>query len=332
MNSSTVIIGLAGVLVTAAPIIFAVIGETLAERSGVINLSVNGTIVLTAMAGFAVAVTTNNLLLGYLTGMVVGAFVALIIAFASITLHQSQVAVGFVLTYTTLSLAYFLGNPFTSLQGPTLQKLSIPVLSQIPILGRLFFSSDLMTYLSFMVIILAWVWIFRTRAGLVLQGIGERPAAAFVRGANVNRLRYIYTMLGGALVGLAGPIYSLGVKAGWKGPISGIDGFGWIALSITIFGGWNPLRAAFGAYLFALLQWLSLVAQPIFPSIPGQVLQVAPFPLMILTLLLVNIGDAEWVDRTLARLPEGTRKVLARILRALHASPPASLGLPFEPD
>lgn len=332
MNSSTVIIGLAGVLVTAAPIIFAVIGETLAERSGVINLSVNGTIVLTAMAGFAVAVTTNNLLLGYLTGMVVGAFVALIIAFASITLHQSQVAVGFVLTYTTLSLAYFLGNPFTSLQGPTLQKLSIPVLSQIPILGRLFFSSDLMTYLSFVVIVLAWVWIFRTRAGLVLQGIGERPAAAFVRGANVNRLRYIYTMLGGALVGLAGPIYSLGVKAGWKGPISGIDGFGWIALSITIFGGWNPLRAAFGAYLFALLQWLSLVAQPIFPSIPGQVLQVAPFPLMILTLLLVNIGDAEWVDRTLARLPEGTRKVLARILRALHASPPASLGLPFEPD
>jgi ABC-type uncharacterized transport system permease subunit len=329
MNLNTVIIGLAGVLVTAAPVIFAVIGETLAERSGVINLSVNGTIVLTAMVGFAVAVKTGSLVLGYFAGMVIGAFVALIIAFASITLRQSQVAVGFVLTYTTLSLAYFLGNPFTAVQGPTLQALPIPLLSKIPILGPLLFNSDLMTYLSFVIIFVAWVWVYKTRPGLVLQGIGERPAAAFVRGANVNRLRYFYTLLGGALVGLAGPIYSLGVKAGWKGTISGIDGFGWIALAITIFGGWNPLRAAFGAYLFALLQWLSLVVQPIIPSIPSQVLQVAPFPLMILTLLLVNISDAEWVDRTLARMPERSRKTMTKILRALHAFPPASLGVPF---
>ncbi len=329
MNVASVLIGLAGVLVTAAPVIFAVIGETFTERSGVINLSVNGTIVLAAMTGFAVAETTGSLLLGYLSGMLVGAFVALVIAFSSITLHQSQVAVGFVLTYTTLSLAYFLGNPFTGLQGPTLPHLPLPVLSNIPILGTLLFDSDLMTYLSILMIILAWVWVYKTRPGLVLQGIGERPAAAFVRGANVNKLRYIYTMVGGALVGLAGPIYSLGVKAGWKGTISGIDGFGWIALSITIFGGWNPLRAAFGAYLFAFLQWLSLVIQPVIPSIPSQVLQVAPFPLMILTLLLVNISDAEWVDRTLTRMPEKSRKVMSRVLRALHASPPASLGTPF---
>ncbi len=330
MDFNQLIIGLAGVLVTAAPVIFAVIGETFAERSGVINLSVNGSIVLSAMIGFAVAVHTNSVLLGYLSGMVVGAIIALIIAFASITLQQSQVAVGFVLTYTTLSLAYFLGNPYTGLQGPTLQHLPIPYLSQIPVIGTLFFDSDLMTYFSFILIATAWVYMFKTRAGLVLQGIGERPAAAFVRGANVNRLRYLYTILGGALVGIAGPMYSLGVKAGWKGTISGIDGIGWIALAITIFGGWNPLRAAFGAYLFALLQWLSLVLQPAFPAIPSQVLQVAPFPLMILTLLLVNISDAEWVDRTLASLPERPRKIASRILRALHASPPASLGVPFK--
>ncbi len=278
MSFDMILIGLAGVLVTAAPVIFAVIGETFTERSGVINLSLNGTIVLAAMIGFAVAVNTNSLILGYLAGMAVGAFVALIVAFSSITLHQSQVAVGFVLALTTLYLAYFLGNPYTSLQGPTLPALPIPLLSQIPVLGPLLFKSDLMTYLSYLAIFVAWVWVFKTRPGLILQGIGERPAAAFVRGANVNRLRYLYTVLGGALVGLAGPIYSLGVKAGWKGTISGLDGIGWIALSITIFGGWNPLRAAFGAYLFALLQWLSLVAQPIFPSIPAQVLQVAPFP------------------------------------------------------
>jgi ABC-type uncharacterized transport system permease subunit len=330
MDLNMVIIGLAGVLVTAAPVIFAVIGETFSERSGVINLSVNGSIVLAAMAGFAVAETTGSLILGYLSGMVVGALVALIIAFSSITLQQSQVAVGFVLTYTTLSLAYFLGNPFTSLQGPTLPHLPIPFLATIPILGPLVFESDLMTYLSFVLIAVAWIYMYKTRPGLILQGIGERPSAAFVRGANVNQLRYLYTILGGALVGLAGPMYSLGVKAGWKGTISGIDGIGWIALAITIFGGWNPLRAAFGAYLFALLQWLSLVLQPIFPAIPAQVLQVAPFPLMILTLLLVNIGDAEWVERTLAKMPERSRKVVSRILRALHTSPPASLGIPFK--
>ena len=101
-------------------------------------------------------------------------------------------------------------------------------------------------------------------------------------------------------------MYTLSIKAGWKGTISGLDGFGWIALAITIFGGWNPLRVAFGAYLFALLQWLGSVLQPSLPNIPSQVLQVAPFPLMILTLLLVNIGNAEWVDRTLAGLPPET--------------------------
>jgi ABC-type uncharacterized transport system permease subunit len=329
MENNFLIVGLASVLVTAAPIVFAAIGETFAERSGVINLSVNGTIVLTAMTGFAVAVTTNSLVLGYLSGIVVGALVALLIAFSSITLHQSQVAVGYVLTYTTLSLAYFLGNPYTAVQGPILRNTPIPLLSKIPILGPLFFNSDIMTYLSYVLIVIAWLWVFRTRPGLILRGIGERPAAAFVRGANVNRLRYFYTVLGGALVGLAGPIYSLGVKAGWKGTISGLDGFGWIALAITIFGGWNPLRAAFGAYLFAFLQWLSLVIQPVLPSIPAQVLQVAPFPLMILTLLFVNISDTEWVSRTLARLPERPRRIFSRVLRALHASPPGALGTPF---
>jgi simple sugar transport system permease protein len=166
----------------------------------------------------------------------------------------------------------------------------------------------------------------------MLQGLGERPAAAFVRGANVNRLRYIYTILGGSLIGLAGPIYSLSVKAGWKGTISGLDGLGWIALSITIFGGWNPIRAAFGAYLFALLQWLGLVLQPLLPGLPSQVLQVAPFPLMILTLLFVNIGNAEWVEHTLAGMPEPTRRAIAKILRALRATPPAALGVAFEAE
>ena len=332
MDSTTLIIGLASVLAAAAPVVFAVIGETLSERAGVINLSMNGTILLSAMGGFAVSVQTESLFLGFLTGMLIGALVALIVAFSSITLKQSQVAVGFVLALVCRDLSYFLGNPFMGLAGPRLPAWTIPGLGDLPVIGTLFFKHDLMTYLSFIVILVAWLWIFRTRPGLMLQGIGERPAAAFVRGANVNLMRYVYTVLGGAIIGLAGPTYSLSVKAGWKGTISGLDGIGWIALAITIFGGWNPMRAAFGAYLFALLQWLGLVLQPSLPNIPSQVLQVAPFPLMILTLLLVNIGDAEWVNRVLASLPEPTRRFFARTFRTMRASPPAALGVPFERD
>ena len=329
---STILIGLAGVLAAAAPVLFAVIGETITERAGIINLSLNGSILLSAMGGFTVAYLSDSLLLGFLAGMLIGAVVAFIVAFGSITLHQSQVAIGFVLALAARDLAYFLGVPYMNIPGPTLPTWQIPLLKDIPFIGPLFFRLDVITYLSYVVIILAWVWLYRTRPGLMLQGIGERPAAAFVRGANVNRLRYMYTVVGGALAGLAGPAYTLNVKAGWMGTQTGLDGVGWIALAITIFGGWSPLRAAFGAYLFALLQWLGLVLQSSLPGIPSQVLQVAPFPLMILTLLLVNIGNAEWVQRWLASMPEGTRRVAIKVLRAMRASPPAALGVPFESE
>src|SRR5271157_2640248 len=332
MTSMGLLISIAGILSGAAPIMFGVIGETITERAGIINLSMNGTILLSAMVGFAAAFVTGSLFLGFLAGALLGGLVALVVAFSSIALKQSQVAVGFVLAVLCLNLSYFLGHAYISQNGPSLNVLPIPVLDKIPILGILFFRQDLMTYFSFVIIFLAWFWIYRTRPGLMLRGIGERPAAAYVRGANVNRLRYLYTVAGGAIAGLAGPIYSLSVKAGWKGTISGLDGIGWIVLAITIFGGWNPFRAALGAYLFSLLQWLGLVLQPALPGVPSQVLQVAPFPLMILTLLFVNIGNAEWVERSLSRLPEPVRRRVARALRALNATPPAALGTPFEKD
>jgi simple sugar transport system permease protein len=237
-----------------------------------------------------------------------------------------------VLTLLCRDLSYFLGNPIMGSTGPRLGTAPIPLLRDIPILGTLLFRQDVMTYLSFLLIIAAWIYISRTRPGLILRGIGEKPAAAYVRGANVNRLRYLYTVAGGAIAGIAGPVYSLSVKAGWKGTITGLDGIGWIILAITIFGGWSPFRAAFGAYLFALLQWLGLVLQPALPGVPSQVLQVAPFPLMILTLLLVNIGNAEWVERSLARLPAPLRRALSKMLRAMNATPPAALGTPFEKE
>jgi simple sugar transport system permease protein len=332
VSTETLLIGLAGVLAAAAPIVCATLGETITERSGVINLSVNGTILLSAMGSFAVAVMTDSLWLGFLTGMVIGALVALVVAGFGISLRQSQVAVGFVLTLMCRDLAYFLGNPFMGLSGPRLPSLAIPWLEDLPVVGPLLFQQDALTYLSFILIFVTWAWIFRTRPGLSIISVGERPAAAYVRGLRVNRMRYLYTIIGGALVGLAGPAFSLSVKAGWKGTISGLDGYGWIALAITIFGGWNPIRAAFGAYLFVFLQWLGLALQPSLPGVPSQVLQVAPFPLMIMALLLVNIGNTEWVERTLAALPDSTRLFIARVLRSLRASPPASLGVPFEQE
>ena len=199
-------------------------------------------------------------------------------------------------------------------------------------IGPLFFSHNLMIYGSLALILAAWWWVFRTYPGLVLRGVGEQPASAYVRGINVNRQRYLYTVIGGAIVGLAGPAYSLSIKAGWQGTISGLDGIGWIALAITVFGGWHPLRAAFGAYLFAFLQWLSLVLQPVLTGIPSQALQVAPFPLMILALLLVNAGNTEWVRRRLAALPEAQRRRVSGILRALNVAPPAALGTNFRKE
>jgi simple sugar transport system permease protein len=290
----------------------------------------NGTILLAAMGGFAVAVTTGNVILGFIAGSLIGAFVALIVAFSSITLHQSQVAVGYVLTILCLNLSYFLGHNYVGVPGPRINVVPIPLLSRIPILGQIFFNQDIMTYISYVVIFLAWFWIYKTRPGLILRGIGERPAAAYARGANVNQLRYIYAVIGGALAGLAGATFSLSVKAGWAGPLTGLDGYGWIVLAIAIFGGWNPFRAAFGVYLFAFLQWLGLILQPFLPGIPTQVLQVAPFPLMILTLLLVNISNAEWMERSLAAMPEKTRRFVMKVLRAMRASPPGALGIPFE--
>lgn len=221
MDSNAIILGLAGVIAAAAPILFAVIGETITERAGVINLSVNGTILLAAMGGFAVAVNTDNLLLGFLTGMIIGGLVALVVAVCSITLRQSQVAVGFVLALLCRDLAYFLGNPYMGVAGPRLSSMPIPILKDIPILGPLFFRQDIITYLSILLVFAAYFYIYKTRPGLILRGIGERPSASYARGANVNRLRYAYTIIGGMLVGLAGPAYSLSVKQGGKAPSPG---------------------------------------------------------------------------------------------------------------
>ena len=323
METEFLIQTLSSIVAASTPVVLASIGETISEKSGVINLSLDGSIALSAMTGFAVAFTTGSAALGILAAMAVGALIALIIAFASITLRQEQVAVGFVLTMLGLELADFLGNPFVRKPGPSVPHAPVPYLSDIPVLGPIFFDHNLVVYLSLLSIAVAWWWIYKTQPGLKLQGVGERPESAFARGVNVNWLRYIYTVIGGALVGLAGASYSLSIKLGWSHRHT--YGIGWIALAIVIFGGWSPWRVAAGSYLFGLLKALGSILQrnPAFASVPTQIFSSAPFALMIFALLMVS---SEGFDRLLALLPT---RLARRIDRAIRGRPPGGLGRPF---
>ncbi|MFB3884007.1 MAG: ABC transporter permease [Thermodesulfobacteriota bacterium] len=322
---------MASILSASPPILFAVLGETLTEKAGVINLSLDGSLLLTAMVGFIAALHTGSVVAGFLTSMAVGAFVALIIAFTSLTLHQPQVATGFVLTLLCRDLAYVLGNRYAHLPGPQVPPTPIPGLKELPFIGPVLFDQNPIVYLSLLAIVLVWMYIFKTRSGLKLQGLGERPVAAYARGVNVTRLRYLYTLVGGAMVGMGGASFSLMVKPGWARPY-GVEGMGWIALAIVIFGGWKPIRAAMGAYFFVSLQTAVNLLQRLLPDIPTQLFPALPFPLMILTLLLVTIGNAEWVNRLTSLFPEKIQRFLTRTFKTLQTSPPASLGTVFKKE
>jgi len=303
---------------TATPLVFAVVGETITEKAGVINLSMEGSLMLSAMTGFVIAFETNSLLFGFLAAAVVGMLVALLIAFSSIRLKLNQVAVGFVLFQLCADLSTFLGNGYVRIPGPAVQAWSIPLLEDIPAIGPIFFRQNLLVYLSYLLIIGAWWFMFRTRPGLGLQGVGERPEAAHSRGIRVNRLRYLYTGLGGALIGIGGASYSLSVKIGWS--FQHTRNLGWIALAIVIFGGWQPIRAAVGAYLFAGLQTAAQLLQESLPDL-SQVLPTIPFPLMILTLVIIY---SDWLRRLTDRFPA---------LRAVFAGePPTAIGTVFDTD
>jgi general nucleoside transport system permease protein len=322
---------IASILAASPPILFAVLGETITERAGVINLSLDGSILLTAMIGFVVALKTNSVVAGFLAGMIVGSFVALIIAFVSLTLHQPQVATGFVLTLLCRDIAYVIGNPYAHLPGPQVSPAPIPGLVDLPMIGTILFDQNPIVYLSLLAILGVWAYLFKTQPGLKLQGLGERPVAAYVRGVHVTLMRYIYTLIGGAMVGLGGASFSLMVKPGWARPY-GIEGTGWIALAIVIFGGWRPIRTAIGAYFFVSLQTAVNLLQSAMPGVPTQLFPALPFPLMILTLLFVTIGNANWMNRFLNLFPESLQRLLVRTLKTLQTSPPSALGNIFKKE
>ena len=209
---------LAGIIAAATPLVYATIGETISEKAGVVNLSLDGSILLSAMVGFAAASVTDSVIIGFLAAMLVSAVVAAIVAFASIELRLNQIAVGFVLFLFARQLALFLGDSYVGVSGPKVSAWDVPLLSDIPFIGTVFFQHNLSVYGSYVAILFAFWFIYRTRHGLVLQGVGERPEAAFARGVAVNRLRYVYTIVGGAMVGMAGAAVSLDQIAGWREP------------------------------------------------------------------------------------------------------------------
>lgn len=306
---------LASIVAAAAPLVYATTGETISERAGVINLSVEGSMMLAAMAGFATAVTSGSVPAGFAVAAAVGAAVALVVAAADIRLRRDQIAVGFVLTILCAELADYLGTPFVRRPGPHVPHLPIPGLADLPVLGRALFAQDPVVYGSLVLIVLATWALFSTRWGLALQAVGERPEAAHARGLPVQRIRSLAAAVGGALVGVAGAAFSLDIKLGWSAGHT--RNFGWIALAIVIFGGWHPVRVALGCYLFGALQVLAGRLQPLVPDL-AQVLPVAPFPLMIGALLLVRLPAAQRLAR---RSP--------LLHRLIVADPPEALGRPF---
>lgn len=314
---------LSGVVATASPLVLAALGETLTEKAGVLNLSLDGTILLAAMVAFAASFSSGSVAAGFASGAAVGAAVAAVVGVTGIYLRLPQVAVGFVLTLLCRDLAYFLGNPFSRLPGPQVLPRPVPVLGDIPFLGPVFFRQNWVVYGSIALIAAAWWFVYRTRPGLDLRAVGEHPAAAFARGISPERLQMIYLLIGGALVGLGGAAFSLGTKPGWGRP-QGAEGMGWIALALVIFGGWHPVKVALGAYFFSLLQMVGIPLQGYFSSVPTQVFQVAPFPLMIFTLVLIHLAQSEAVGRRAESRPR-----VARWLRLVRGASPRSLGRPL---
>ncbi len=245
---------LAAGIATGTVLLFAAIGEIFAERAGVLNLGVEGMMLMGAVAGFSTAVSTGNPWLGVVLAMLAGGILSLLHAFVTIHLRADQVVSGLALTFLGSGLARVLGEGLSNAGATSLlPRLTIPVLSQIPVAGPIFFrDQSVLIYVGYLLVPIAWFWINRTRPGLHLRAVGESPAAADAQGIGVFRLRYGYVFVGGLLAGLAGATITLAVSPGWFSEQT-TNGRGWIAVGLVIFAQWSPLRAAFGAYLFGAI-------------------------------------------------------------------------------
>ena len=277
---------LVAAVAAGTPMVFAALGELITEKSGVLNLGVEGMMLMGAVTGFAVASQTGNPWLGALGGMVAGAAMALIFAVLTLNLMANQVASGLALTLFGVGLSAFLGKPYESVSLTVAPPPEIPLLSQIPVLGPVLFKYHLLVYVSWALFaVIAW-FLYRSRAGLVLRSIGESPESAHAIGYPVIRIRYLATLFGGAMAGLGGAYLSEFYAPLW---VEGMTaGRGWIALALVVFATWRPARVMIGAYLFGGVTIAQFFAQGAGVSIPSQFLSSLPYLATIIVLVFIS--------------------------------------------
>jgi simple sugar transport system permease protein len=293
-------------------LVYATVGEIFTERSGVLNLGVEGMMIMGAVTGFAAAYHTGIVWAGLASAMLIGGLLALIHAFLTVTLRAEQVVSGLALTLLGTGLASFLGErlgpggtPLVGLIGPRFEEWPIPFLSALPVLGPVLFDHDVLVYLMIALVAASSFVLYRTRPGLQLRAVGESPQTADAMGVNVFQVRYLYTVIGGMLVGAAGAHLSLSYTPGWTENLTG--GRGWIVIALVIFATWNPIRAVFGALLFGGINAIQFRLQASGTTIPANLLNMLPYILTIVVLVLVT-----WL--------EAFRK---------RVGAPAALGLPY---
>ena len=282
-------------IASGTSILYPALGEILTERSGIINLGVEGMMLMGALFGYITDIYTNNVALSFLVAMLAATALALVHAFVTVTLRANQIVSGLAATLFGLGLTSFIGKPFVGATPPVkLERLPIPGLSQLPFLGEVFFNQDVLVYISFLFVPAMWYFIYRTRPGLNLRAIGESPSTADAMGVGVTSRRYLYTLAGGALAGVGGAYLALYYTPTW---IDGMTaGRGWIAVGLVVFGIWDPWRALAGAYLFGFVDGFQLRLQGLGSTVPPFFLNMLPY---IFTMLVVSLSSGEAIQRRL---------------------------------
>lgn len=275
---------LAAAVQSGTPILYATLGEIFTEKSGVLNLGVEGAMIMGALAGFLVSRYTGSPVIGFVAAGIAGGLTTSIHGVVCLWFQGNQVVSGLALTILGAGLANYLGTPYVGLSAPGFSPMAVPLLSEIPVLGKIFFSHDPLVYLSYCIPPLMWLFFTRTRLGLGLRAVGEYPAAATAAGLNVLSYRWFGILVGGFFMGLGGAYLSLAYTHLWTTNLTG--GRGWIAVALVIFAFWRPGRAVFGAYLFGGVMALQLRLQASGTQLPSSLLLMLPYVLTVFVLVL----------------------------------------------
>ena len=290
---------IASLMVASTPILLAALGEMVVEKAGVLNLGVEGMMITGAICGFIVAVETGSPLLGFLFAAVGGALLSLIFGVLTQLLLSNQVATGLALTLFGLGFSALLGQGYIGVKAPTLGRIDLGPLSDIPVLGRILFSHDPMVYVSLALVVAIWAFLRFPRAGLILRAVGESHEAAHALGYKVIRVRMLAIMFGGACAGLGGAYLSLVRVPQWTEGMTA--GAGWIALALVVFASWKAGRVLVGAYLFGGVTVLQLNLQAAGAKVPVELLSMSPYLITILVLVLISTRGAQGAPASLGR-------------------------------